>query len=530
MQRAHACTRSWCACTPNVSVEEINKLKTNRPFMKTKSCLLLLALLGVVDARAAEPPNVVMIVIDDQNDWVGAFGGHPMAKTPHMDALAARGTALLNAQVSAPVCNPSRAAFMTGLRPTTTGIYGLEPWLRDVPKWKEWVTLPQYFRQAGYRTATDGKIHHNSTKHINTPGKMAFEFDEWGPTKDLVGIRPSSRLIDPLPNRIIDWGVFPHNDEDKGDYKVASWAVEQIRSAPKEKPFFIAAGFYLPHVPTYVSPKWWDLYPDDDSILPPVSPGERSGLPRFSWYLHWKLPEHRLHEVQKHKQWRNMVRSYLAATSFIDSQVGRILEALKGAGLEEKTIVVVFGDNGYHFGEKEITGKNSLWARGTRTPLIFAGPGIAAGGRCRQPVDLTDLYPTLIELCGLPPRTDLDGISILPQLQNDKTPRERPAVTTANPGNHAIVSGKFRYIHYADGSEELYDLNDDPHEWNNLAPNPKYAPVLADHRKWLPKDESAPAAGSDTAGRHLTYDPATDTAVWQGKDVIRRSDPIPGMP
>lgn len=487
----------------------------------------LTGLAGIIAASSAQSevstkPNVLMVVIDDQNDWVGAFGGHPMVKTPNMDALAARGAALLNAQVPAPLCNPSRTAILMGLRPSTTGIYALSPYFRDVPKWKDWVTLPQYFHDHGYRTSANGKVYHQV-------GNQGSEFDEWGGLRDLVGVKPDKRLIDPMPNKIIDWGVFPHNDEDTGDYKVASWAVEQIRNAPKTQPFFVAAGFHLPHVQTYVSPKWWALYPDDDSILPPVKENERAGLPRFSWYLHWSLPEHRLSEVQQYGQWRNMVHAYLSATSFIDAQIGRMLDALNEAGLAENTIVVVFGDNGYHLGEKEITGKNSLWARSTRVPLIFAGPGIISGGRCTQPVELLDIYPTLIDLCGLPPRTDLDGISIRPQLENAQTRRDRPAVTDANPGNHSVCSEQWRYIHYADGSEELYDMQNDPHEWNNLAQNPEYQPVLAEHRKWLPSTESVPASGSESGGRLLTYDPVADTADWQGKITIYRTDSILGM-
>lgn len=478
---------------------------------------------------AAQKPNVLMIFIDDQNDWVGAFGGHPMVKTPNMDKLAARGAALLNAQVPAPLCNPSRTAIMMGLRPSTTGIYALSPWFRDVPKWKNWVALPQYFHNAGYRTYTVGKVYHDFMKYAVTTEQKKFEFDELSDLRDLVGVRPEKRLIDPMPNSIIDWGVFPHKDDDTGDYKVASWTVEQIRKAPKNQPFFMTAGFHLPHVPIYVSQKWWDLYPDDDRILPLVKPNERAGLPRFSWYLHWQLPEHRLNEVQQYGQWRNLVHSYLAATSFIDDQIGRMLTALQDAGLAENTIVVVFGDNGYHLGEKEITGKNSLWARSTRTPLIFAGPGIKPGGRCAQPVELIDIYPTLIDLCGLPPRTDLDGVSIRPQLENDQAHRDRPAITTANAGNHSICSERWRYIHYADGSEELYDIQNDRNEWNNLAANPEYAGVLAEHRKWLPATESEPAPGSISGGRLLTYDEDSDTAVWQGKTVIHRTDPVPGM-
>ena len=199
----------------------------------------------------------------------------------------------------------------------------------------------------------------------------------------------------------MDWGAFPHKDEDKTDYKVATWAIEHLQSAPKTKPFFMAVGFSLPHVPCYVTQKWIDLYPDDDQVLPPIQPNDREDTPRFSWYLHWKLPEPRLKWLQQSDQWRNLVRSYLASTSFVDAQIGRILDSLEASGHAEDTIVVVWSDHGWHLGEKEITGKNTLWERSTRVPLIFAGPGIPHGTTCTEPVELLDMYPTLLDLCRL---------------------------------------------------------------------------------------------------------------------------------
>jgi arylsulfatase A-like enzyme len=322
----------------------------------------------------------------------------------------------------------------------------------------------------------------------------------------------------------MDWGTFPHRDEDKGDYQVASWALEQLRSAPRDQPFFLAVGFFLPHVPCYATQQWFDLYPDDDSVLPEILPQDRDDTPRFSWYLHWDLPEPRLAWVRESNQWRNLVRSYLASVSFTDSQIGRLLEALSANGLSDNTIVVVWGDHGWHLGEKLITGKNTLWERSTRVPLIFAGPGIAPAGRCDRPAELLDLYPTLVELCGLPPRSDLEGHSLAPQLRDSAAARPWPAITSHNQGNHAVRSERWRYIRYADGSEELYDMAADPREWHNLVSKPEHATVLAEHRQWLPKVDLPPAEGS--AHRILTYDRASDEAVWEGK-TVRRSDPIP---
>lgn len=485
--------------------------------------LALFLSVAAVQAAAGSKPNVLFIAIDDQNDWIGTLGGHPLAKTPNLDRLAARGTVFLNAHCNAPLCNPSRTSLLLGVRPTTTGIYGLSPWFRDVPAWKDRVALPQHFKAAGYRTLTTGKIYHGK---VGGPKKQLEEFDVWGPHGG-VGVKPPRKLIGPTPmgnNPLMDWGAFPHKDEDKGDYQVASWAIEQIEKAPKGQPFFLAAGFFLPHVPCYIPPKWYEMFPDDDSVLPKVVDNDRADTPRFSWYLHWQLPEPRLKWVRENNQWRNLARSYLASTAFVDAQIGRLMQALKDSGQEENTVVVVWGDHGWHLGEKAITGKNTLWERSTRVPLIFAGPGVTGGGRCEQPAELLDIYPTLSQLCGLPARQDLEGTSLVPQLENAGSVRERPAITSHNQGNHAVRTVQYRYIRYADGSEEFYDLKKDPQEATNLAGNPDFAEAIENHRRWLPKVDVPPAPNS--ASRVLTYDKATDEAVWEGK-VVRRSDPIP---
>lgn len=492
---------------------------------------LILALCLIPQLSRAAPPNILFIAIDDQNDWIGHLGGHPMAKTPNIDKLAARGTSFVNAHCNSPLCNPSRTSLMLGLRPTTTGIYGLAPWFRTVPGLKERVSLPQHFADQGYLTAATGKIYHLGTggggggKNKKQGGP---EFQTTAPIHG-VGTMPPNKLIPPTPmgnNPLMDWGVWPLDNDDtgKGDYKVASWTIEQIKTAPKDKPFFIAAGFSLPHVPCYATQKWFDLYPDDDSVLPKVLENDRDDTPRFSWYLHWKLPEPRLKWVQENHQWRNLVRSYLACTSFVDSQVGRLLDALDEAGVAGNTIVVLWGDHGYHLGEKGITGKNTLWDRSTKVPLIFAGPGVKGGQRCLQPAELLDIYPTLVGLTGVPACDDLEGLSLAPQLKDAAAKRERPAITSHNQGNHAIRSERWRYIRYADGSEELYDMIRDPNEWTNLAGKPEHASVIAEHKKWLPKIDVPPAPGS--ANRILTYSASNDEAVWQG-DTVKRTDPIP---
>jgi choline-sulfatase len=474
--------------------------------------LLLLPLVGLADK-----PNILFLAIDDQNDWIGCLGGHPQAKTPHIDRLAERGTLFTNAHCQSPLCNPSRTSLMTGLRPSTTGIYGLAPWIRDVPALNDLVTLPQYLKQHGYTTYTGGKIFHGR----NSRGKSDTEWDVIGPPSG-VGVRPKKKLVaTPNNHPLMDWGTFPHEDEDKQDYVVASWAAEILASKPAG-PFFLSAGFFLPHVPCYATQKWFDLHPADTLQLAPIQPNDRADTPRFSWYIHWNLPEPRLTFMREANQLANLTRSYLACTSFIDSQVGRIIDALDASGLADNTVIVLWSDHGYHLGEKEITGKNTLWDDSTRVPLIFAGPGVGKKAVCKRPAELLDIYPTLLELCGLPAKPELEGRSLMPQLRHASAPRYAPAITTHNHDNHGVRSEHWRYIVYADGSEELYDIRKDPNEWTNLAASPEYAHIIREHRKWLPKTNVKPAPKSKS--RVLTY--IDGQAVWEGKP-IGPNDPIP---
>jgi len=349
-----------------------------RPFISTLFAWLTLA----SGSLAGDRPSVLFIGIDDLNDWVGCLGGHPQAKTPHIDRLAARGTLFTNAHCQAPLCNPSRASLLSGLRPSTTGLYTLAPGVRAVPALKERVMLPQYFAAHGYTTFTAGKIYHDGSIVAR---ERTNEFNMWG-SPGPVPYPPKKLIATPDPIQAMDWGVFPAKDEDQADWKIAESAITHLRSLPRGQQFFIAVGFRLPHVPCFATRRWFDLYPDETLVVPPVKANDRDDVPEFAWYLHWKLPEPRLSWLQPANQWRPLVRAYLASTSFMDSQVGRLLDALAVTDRAEHTIVVLWSDHGWHLGEKGITGKNSLWERSTRVPLIFAGPGIDRGAKCNRPV------------------------------------------------------------------------------------------------------------------------------------------------
>jgi len=488
--------------------------------MRSLACLFLLLLASPL--KAAEKPNVLFIAIDDQNDWIGCLGGHPQVQTPNLDRLARRGTLFTNAHCQAPLCNPSRSSLLTGLRPSSTGIYGLMPGIRDVESLKNHITLPQTFTRGGWHTFTCGKIYHDGSIK---PKDRPAEFNSWGIAASTA--KPPKQFVTlPTPDQhpAMDWGAWPAKDEDAGDYKIASAAIGALQDAPMDRPFFIACGFRLPHVPCYAPQKWFDLYPDDRLIMPPVLESDRDDTPRFSWYLHWKLPEPRLHTLREINQWRPLVRAYLASTSLMDAQVGRVLAALEATGRADNTIVVVWGDHGWHLGEKLITGKNTLWDRSTHVPLIFAGPGIAKTARCSRTVELLDIFPTLLELAGFPAHADLEGHSLVPLLKNAGAPREWPAITTHNQGNHTVRTEEWRYIRYADGSEELYNLRADPNEWTNIVKDPRHAEVKAGLAKWLPKKDLPPVPGS--AQRVLTYDAKTGEVNWEGR-TIGANDPIP---
>ncbi len=468
-----------------------------------------------------QKPNVLFIAVDDLNDWVGCLQGHPQVKTPNIDRLAAMGTLFTNAHTQSPICNPSRTSLLTGYRPSTTGVYGLSPWIRDVPDLKDVVTLPQYFSKHGYKTYATGKIYHGGYGDRKTDA----EFDSLGP-KSGVKKRPEQKLAGETPggnNPWVDWGDFGLKDEDIQDWEVANWAVDVLESKP-EGPYFLGVGFFLPHVPLFAPEAQFGMYPKDAVQMPPMLANDREDTPRASWYNHWDVPEPRWKWFQEKQQDTLFVQAYLAAISFMDSQVGRVLDALEKNGQKENTIIVLWSDHGFHLGEKEISGKNTLWERSTRVPLIFAGKNVGTAQKTDEPVELLDIYPTLNELCGLPVKEGLEGHSLVPQLKDVDTPRSWPAITTNNWNNHSVRTKDWRYIRYADGSEELYNMKKDPNEWTNLIEHPEFRSMADSLAVWLPKDNHLPYTGNYQ--RVLEY--KNGEIIWQGKP-IAPEDPIPGF-
>ncbi|MDE0110487.1 MAG: sulfatase [Bryobacterales bacterium] len=446
---------------------------------------LLFALLVAAVAARAEAPNVLFIAVDDLNDWIEPMGGHPQANTPNFARLARRSTLFSRAYTAAPACNPSRAALMTGVAPYRSGVYQNDQAWR--PAMPDVETLPQAFMRNGYWAGGSGKIYHGVY-----PDPASWH--EYWPSKSL------QREADPLPpkrpaNGIsgtgnFDWGPLEAATGEMSDAKVAAWVAAKLGET-HAKPFFLACGIFRPHLPWYVPGNYFRRFPLERIELPLVFNSDLADVPQAG--LRMARPERDHASVVEHGQWKRAVQAYLASMSFADDMLGRVLDALDESGYADNTIIVLWGDHGWHLGEKHHWRKFALWEEATRVPLMISvppgAPGLPEGTRngavSPRPVSLLDLYPTLLELAGLDAAGELDGRSLVPLLRNPELPW-RPAVMTHGRLNHAVRSEEFRYIHYADGSEELYDHRVDPMEWTNLADDELYAEVKRDMAAWLP--------------------------------------------
>ncbi|MCI0701862.1 MAG: sulfatase [Planctomycetia bacterium] len=442
----------------------------------TRWFIVLAAILAAAPVHAADsPPNVLFLAVDDLNDWVGCLGKRTDVQTPNIDKLAKRGTLFTRAYCAAPACNPSRTAILTGLRPSTSGVYhNNQPWR---PVLKDAVTLPQHFMKHGYISQGGGKIFHGSFNDLTA-------WQHW----ERAGGSPSPEKLpfNGIPNTAhFDWGPVNAKDEDMGDYKTASWACEFL-AKKHDKPFFLAVGMIRPHLPFFAPQKYFDMYPLDKIELPKTLATDLEDIPAAG--LKMAKPDGDHAKVVKADQWKKAVQAYLACITFADAQLGRVLDALDKSPHKANTIIVLWSDHGWHLGEKQHWRKFALWEEATRVTFIVSAPGVTtAGTKCERTVNLLDLYPTLVELCGLPKKDGLDAVSMVPLLKNPKAEWNRPSVTTHGRNNHSVRTEKWRYIQYADGSEELYDHDTDPLEWKNLAKDPATAKVRKELSAHLPK-------------------------------------------
>jgi arylsulfatase A-like enzyme len=458
----------------------------------------LSASVAVASARAAARPNVFIISVDDMNDWVGCLSGYPGVRTPSIDRLARSGVLFSDAHCASPLCNPSRTALYTGLSAATTGIYNNEHYWR--PSLPGVLTMPEYFRQHGYHAAGAGKVLHH-VAGFNPPDQWdEFQlqvFDdpwyrrtEWYPWVKKIPTPPGHPFngLQDFPGEF-DWGVLPRTEREYGDMAAVEWG-ERFLARTHVKPFFAAVGLWHPHIPLFAPQNYFDLYPEKAVRLPEVREDDLEDVPPVGRRLA-AARRQEYDRILREGKWREAVRAYLAAISFADAMVGRLVAALDRSPYAGNTILLFFSDNGWHLGEKQHWHKSTLWQRSTHVPLIIRAPEVRAAGRARsQPVTLLDLYPTLIELCGLP-RKDLDGASLAPLLRDPGLQR-KPAVITYLPDNHAVCTQRWRYIRYRDGGEELYDRRGDPNEFRNLAAAPEHANLKRELAQWMPRTSAPP--------------------------------------
>ena len=444
-------------------------------------CFLALFALAAIDrlATAASRPNVLFIIADDMNKTLGAYGNRE-AKSPNVDRLAARAVRFDRAYCQYPVCSPSRVSFLSGRRPERTGMYGNEGSSRT-PLLKDAVFLPEYFRQNGYFTARVGKVF-----HIGRDVPECWDVSEEGTGLAKILYQPSEIKELGLESNVVQaqnerlgsgegnwWSIVNAPEEKLIDWKIATRAIEYVEQGVQSgKPFFIACGFRRPHLPRFAPEAYFNLFSPAGLPLPPEPPAGAVLSPGL---------KPRMTDTQQ----REALRSYLACVAFMDRQLGRVLDALDRHRLWENTVVVFIGDHGYQLGSR-----GGWWGKGTpydescSTALLVAAPGSGRGVASPRLVEFLDFYPTLVDLCGLPARHDIEGRSFRPLLTQPTAAWDFPAYTmTARQGKPdmlAVSTERYRYIQYTGARPpELYDLRHDPQEWRNLATDPAHAEARA---------------------------------------------------
>ncbi len=453
-------------------------------------CLHLFLAAGFSAAVAAERPNVLLMVSDDLAATLGSFG-HPLAKTPQLDALARRGVRFDRAYCQFPHCNPSRASMLSGLRPNTTRVtVNADNLYQNVPGV---VTLPTLFRQHGYATARCGKIFHLGVPAGNESMDDPRAWDFGTPFKDERPYPPgreSAVQVKTGNKQGLPWQEIPCADDDLVDGNFAQQAIAWLERREAAKPFFLAVGFHRPHLPFVAPAKYFDLYPFASITLPVEPADDEADIPlparngAVGQYTMTATPEQR----------RAAIRAYLATVSYMDAQAGRVLDALQRLGVADNTIIVFTGDHGWHLGEHGLWHKRSLFEESARVPFIIHAPGARANGRASGSlVELLDVYPTLCDLAGVPAPAVLQGRSLRPILADAKAKVHAAAFTQARRGPDAqnwgrsVRTARWRCTEWDEGRNgvELYDHDADPREYTNLAGDPRHAGVLKELRALL---------------------------------------------
>lgn len=440
---------------------------------------------------AADKPNVLFIAVDDLNHWVHYLGRNAQSITPNIDKLAARGVRFTRSYCAAPVCNPSRAALMSGMRPSTTGVYeNNNDWRTVISEDKP---LTSAFRRGGYFVCGAGKIYHEAYTRPS-------EWDDYLKNKG-GNPKPAPGQSDGVGG--IKFAPLNCKDEDIDDYGITNYGIEQL-SKKQDKPFFLAVGLHKPHMPWNVPQKYYDLFPLDKIELPPTQANDLADVPPSGVKMARPTGDHAA--MLASGRWKEAIQGYLAACAYTDMNIGRLMDALDKSAYKDNTVIVFWGDHGWHLGEKEHWRKFTLWEEATRAPLIWVAPGVTQPNSvCDRTVDYMSVYPTLMDLCGLPKPAHVEGPSIKPLLLDPKAPWQTPAMTTYLFNNHGVRNEDWRYIRYNNGDEELYHNAVDPYEWKNLATDPQHAAIKAELARSMPavnhEDIGGKGGAEDNGGK-----------------------------
>lgn len=458
--------------------------------------ILLFALLCLSWSALAEAkrPNVLLLMADDLAATLGCYG-YPQARTPNLDALAKRGVRFERAYCQFPHCNPSRSSMMSGLRPGTTRVTNNEDNLyKNIP---DVLTLPHHFRNNGYATARCGKIFHlgvpSGLESMDDP--KAWDFGtEFKSELPYPAKQQSAVKIKTGKKEGIGWQEIPGDDDQLVDGNFAKTAIEWLGKRDKDKPFFLAVGFHRPHLPLVAPAKYFEMYDFDSITLPEAPADDEADIPEPA--RNGAVPGYTVSSTPEQR--RAAIRAYLACVSYVDAQAGRLLAAIKEMGLDDNTIIIFTADHGWHLGEHGLWHKRSLFEESARVPFIFSMPGMKTGGQQSGGlIELIDVFPTLCDLCGVPAPAQLQGKSLRPQIDDTATSVHDAAFTQARRGKNAefwgrtIRTTRWRCTEWDAGKNgiELYDHDADPHEYTNLANDPKHAEVLKDLRARLAKLE-----------------------------------------
>jgi uncharacterized sulfatase len=436
-------------------------------------------------------PNVLWVMADDQNTHLGCYG-HPVI-SPNIDSLARSGTRFEHAYCQYPLCNPARSSLLTGRRPLTTKVLDNGTWFRDFNVLPDVVTLPQHFRQNGYWTASAGKVFHvgddpswdvvdRRTGRVPNPRPRPERQQTYEQHRHwLDGLSPAA--LEDRKKTMDCWVATEGDGEDLQDYKIASTAIQYLENRRKDQPFFVAAGFLKPHAPFIAPKKYFDLYDPASMKLPAdFTSNPEANLSKSLSYR--PNADIFIKRDPTPELAREAIAGYHAATSFMDAQVGRVLAALDRLHLRENTLIIYCVDHGWFLGEKGLFAKESLFEPAMHVPLIFSAPWIQGGKVCQRPIEWTDVYPTLCELCGLPLSEGLEGKSLAELVKNPTAPWERPAYSYMRWGNvigRSLRTQRYRYTEWDHGKlgKEMFDHQTDPGEMHDLASDPKHAQTAA---------------------------------------------------